>query len=115
MRLKRKKTKTEVVELRDPIVIDCRKIGYRNSSVSYTPHDGGLEMSIASHEGVKPHVGDYILLGDGESGHVYQAYSVDWCFGVDPANMWMARANWVAKASVSNEVMAMIKKALANV
>lgn len=91
-------------------VLDCR--GF--SSLSWTVVDSGQQLSISCHQGTKPNVGDFLLLPGDSTGSMslYRCVSVDWCWNVDPPDMWMARAEFAPRNTLSHEETARVIEAL---
>lgn len=66
------------------------------------PH--GHRATVAAHEGTKPAVGDYLALpvpGTADGLACYRVTWVDLCMNVDPANMWIARTEFVHATDAS--------------
>lgn len=57
---------------------------------AFDPKDRGQRGHIACWSGPTPHVGDYLILRNGDNSTRYQVTGVDPCWGVDPPTMWMA-------------------------
>lgn len=89
-----------------PRLLDCRKSGYRMTTLSFVPRDGGRKGTVAAHEGTKPVEGDYLALDgdDGKGDALYRVTSSDWCGNVDPANMWIARVEFVPGSEAASLV-----------
>lgn len=73
-------------------LFDCRVL----PSISWTVRDEGRELTVVAHDGRKPSKGDLLALRHPRGGAaLYRCVEVDHCYNVDPANMWIARVEFV--------------------
>lgn len=78
------------------VLHDCRAY----STLSFSPHEDPQTASVYAHEGSKPDVGDYLALkAPDDQAALYRVTYVDRCYNVDPANMWIARVEFVPGAA----------------